>query len=52
MKGVQHRSRAVLGATGKRSVGALGHSAEVLVLVRYVTGWARVSQKRNKKGYS
>lgn len=48
--GVQHRSRAVLG--DKRHLGALGYPRDILMLVRYVTGWVCVSQKRDEKGYS
>lgn len=43
--GVQHRSRAVLG--DKRHLGALRYPRDILMLVRYVTGWVCVSLKRD-----
>lgn len=50
IKGMQHRSRAVLG--DKRHQGALGYPGDILMLIRYITGWVCVSQRRNEKGYS
>ena len=38
---------------GTRGIwGALGYPKDILMLVRYVTGWVCVFQKRNEKGYS